>query len=705
MAAVATSSALKLSRKHAELVVLLGDSTGDRPNLTHRVEWLECLSIERSFGTDCTIHLRHTPDSDQRIEDLSLEPVNRIIEVRRYDDNDELTEIVAWGRLRSNPNTLSEDDETIGLVATLDLALFGEVLEGYPVSDRHAAAAATDFQTIDDDIEFNPLDNSDQTVRGNRSRAQNSRGVYLWVAPQSTGKRTEETTQGTAGERWTVPQAVHALCDLLNPGEEYLENPSLTSLEFDAGPAWKDDGELLRAVTIPRGRRLPEALGMLLEPIDWAFELVESVDDQDTDMPANKSTLRIYPRRQAPPKVLKLVHRDDYDDGSSQVGSVDVAYDLIERPNVVIGHGDVEQVEATFVLRPGWSEGDDALTLLAIENGYESQQLYRDVGTKWVLNESGAYSRTDLDVYDFRDLLGSDAAVRRRRFDPCLSLAPDGNPVGENGYLVEWKDPIKKAWVVVQWSFAVLTDECGIQFQSPPPQALWSRFRAIGDDPENPLVRITATVKSDRRLKARADRDTHSPLPTENPVLIDWPDKFRSYKVDTTSTLYAARHEAIEAVTTATTGGSFTIDGDHAAKILRRKSICVIGSTGNDGRYRVSGATLVGTQTVVTVVDAVLDATVDGVVGFETLEESDGARLQARCEQERDKLDGSAVSGSITLIGLDHWDYRVGDSLEQIEGRAISFNRYTAASGDATYPEITRMAWDVRNQSLTMVVE
>lgn len=701
-AVVATA---KLSRKCAELVVLLGDADGERPNLTHRCDWLEVLSIEKSFGTAITIHLRHQPDSDQRIEDLILEPQNRIVEVRRYDDDDELTEILAWGRLRANPNALSAEEETIGLVATLDLALFGEVLESYPVSDRHAGVSLTASQLIDDDIEFNPLSQSEQGVRGNRSTALNSHGAFLWVAPHATGKSMEELTQGTAGELWTVPQAVHALCDLLNPGEEYLQNPTLADLEADAGPFWKDDGKLLRAVKIPRGKRLPEALALLLEPIDWAFELVEAVDDTDSDLPALKSELRIYARRSGAPKVLKLVEREEYDDGSSQVGSMDVTYDLIERPNVVLGHGDFEQVEATFYLRPGWAEGDDNLSLLAIANGYEQQQLYRDVGTKWVLNESGGYQRTGLEVYDFRDLLGDDAAVRRRKFEPCLSLAPDGNPVGENGFLVEFDDPVKNQWVVVQWSFAVLTDECGIQFQSPPPQALWSRFRQVGDDPDAPLIRITATVASDRRLKERADRDAHSPLDADNPVLIDWSDKFRHYRVATSSVLYTDRHEAIELVTTGTTNGKLTIDGDHAAKIVRRKSICVLESTGNNGRYTVRSAVFSAGKTVITVVEPLNDDTLDGVVGFETLEESDDQRLAARCEEERDKLDGAAVSGSITLIGLDHWDYTVGDCLEQIEGRAIEFNRYTAASGDVIYPEVTRLSYDVVQQALTLVVE
>ena len=57
---------------------------------------------------------------------------------------------------------------------------------------------------------------------------------------------------------------------------------------------------------------------------------------------------------------------------------------------------------------------------------------------------------------------------------------------------------------------------------------------------------------------------------------------------------------------------TFTIGGKKVGKVLRDDSIGISGSTGNDGYYTISEITEVAGDTVISVVEAISDATVDG---------------------------------------------------------------------------------------------
>lgn len=332
-----------LSRLAATLIILLGEPGGDRPSLEQRVDWLDLDRIEWSFGTARTITLTQLPNSFQRLEDLSLEPVRRVLEVRRYDDNGELTEIVAWGLLKANPDQLNAQVESIGLVVTLDDVLFGHRAYGYRVHSAHTGAAATDFTVIHEDIVFNPIEREDEAVRGNRSPEVDDNDAPLWVAPDALGSASEESVQGTPGLYWYIPEAVFALCWLLNPDEEYLQNPTLDELKDQAGDKAADE-KLIRNIRIKRGTTLPEALAQLLKPIDWAFEFVETVDTSDpTLLVANKTQLKIFERRQRPPVTVSLLARGEVEDGTSQTDEIDLTYDITERPNAIEAQAELQQ--------------------------------------------------------------------------------------------------------------------------------------------------------------------------------------------------------------------------------------------------------------------------------------------------------------------------------------------------------------------------
>src|SRR3990167_831467 len=69
-----------------------------------------------------------------------------------------------------------------------------------------------------------------------------------------------------------------------------------------------------------------------------------------------------------------------------------------------------------------------------------------------------------------------------------------------------------------------------------------------------------------------------------------------------------------DAITAVDAGArQFTVAGDARARYPAGQFVVVADSTGNDGRFTVAAVALVGASTVVTVVEAVPDATADGV--------------------------------------------------------------------------------------------
>ncbi|OHC00343.1 MAG: hypothetical protein A2Z57_04430 [Planctomycetes bacterium RIFCSPHIGHO2_12_39_6] len=62
---------------------------------------------------------------------------------------------------------------------------------------------------------------------------------------------------------------------------------------------------------------------------------------------------------------------------------------------------------------------------------------------------------------------------------------------------------------------------------------------------------------------------------------------------------------------------TFTIAGDHAALITSSAGITVVRSTGNDATYTLVSAVFGGVNTVITVVEVIADATVDGSVQYD----------------------------------------------------------------------------------------
>jgi len=167
--------------------------------------------------------------------------------------------------------------------------------------------------------------------------------------------------------------------------------------------------------------------------------------------------------------------------------------------------GDAKLYESTFELQPGWDpEKENEDPTAYHRSGNPNFAPVANVFRKWVLNEAGDYNDQPWELdgpYDFNTLFEQEAYLpRRRRFLPTIST--DG--MGESyGVYVELSYDDGDTWTRYQGPVRVLRDECGIHLAGDRlPAAL---YRAAKHDEYR--CRVTATVESDSRLRALAERE------------------------------------------------------------------------------------------------------------------------------------------------------------------------------------------------------
>ena len=137
-------------------------------------------------------------------------------------------------------------------------------------------------------------------------------------------------------------------------------------------------------------------------------------------------------------------------------------------------------------------------------------------------------------VPNFDDMLGPRAWTEsRRRFLPTITTGDNGEPIGEQagGVQVEYWDADENKWTVTTEKFDRLPDECGIYFNDDPPPGQLTLHTPLADA----KVRITATIRGDRRTSALASRPDDSPNKDEIQVVLDMPGRFKSRTVFDTS--------------------------------------------------------------------------------------------------------------------------------------------------------------------------
>ena len=271
-----------------QYLVLLGPEGGDWPTLADEVDYLVPLRFSRSISGQRIDAITFRWDLDlsgDRLVDTTT-PVgyDRIVDLHVYNPADGTTRRVAWGKISEQSHQFDASSESVMVTARVEAWLIGEYrTSGYYV--RHTDGSK---QLVDRPIVFNP--EVDGRLQGNRSSVKLTSfpgvgEVSVWIDPTSTLTPPARAEQASTDRLWTLADAVHTLCNMLNPDETFCRNPSLSDLNSIFTLADVDDFELLRNQSVRENLWLGDALDSLLEPFGfaWFLELDDDVPTVGTD--------------------------------------------------------------------------------------------------------------------------------------------------------------------------------------------------------------------------------------------------------------------------------------------------------------------------------------------------------------------------------------------------------------------------------------
>ncbi|QDT84567.1 hypothetical protein [Gimesia chilikensis] len=629
-------------RKAVEYVILLGPSDGSKPGPADQVDYLLLESVKRSRGSDRVDAIVCTYDLSKKgrlIDTTTPQGHNRILEVRAYDREGNLSILKAWGVVTQQSQAINESDEYVTLTARQEPWLFGDPIYKYMQWNTK--------EWIHADLIFQPIID-DKTVDNKADPFEETENdpPLLWILdPEST--RTDEARgfQECWPARWTLAEAVYYLFQILGTYQyedyptigRYYEYPSLDDLRgiFD------EDLEL-SDVRIPMGSTLADALDILLTPYGyfWYVRSIIGIDEVakhyfEFAKKGAGETVSVYLQRPG----------DQIDNLFTNLSEFRANYNIGDLANRIIAVSSPIQFEATFELYKGWNDDDDGLDLHQLKKGGD-ESLYptkRDVGRKWVLNEARDYDtiRPEIDgkaakelVFNLLDVLTGHENedgdnYKRRRFQECFSLNPDGE---SSGIIVEWlnadladNDNPDGKWEEVEWPYSVLNKECGIYFEGAvPPDELWT---LINEDPSKARIRVTAMVEGDTRKVSTVTRQESSPNGADVTLFLDLSSRFH-YR---TTHIWNTQDLPAEKITR-----SIIYDRDD---------------------YKPNVA-------------------------------DDSTLLSDFAHQVRDIEDVTLLSCSLYLDGVDHAEYEIGKLIDKVDGRNLDLNGKSPDQSAKRLPQI-----------------
>lgn len=558
-----------------------------------------CLHVEQSCGGGRLDYALLDADPGHPLIDRNRDPLLDV-ELKSFVEWHRIVEVVLplptgpqlvhRGMFASVNAVLSDRGPMLQLTSRVEPHHFGVPVHAMMIFSRLESEPAA--VRLHEPLVFNPL--VDGAPLGNRSQtAWQESPVFLDWRQSQTETAREWNGQGpltTAtlpevdgqlqvrpqGEFWTLAEAVRYLCQHCNAEQRHVRNPNASQLANMAGLE-----RIIRHIVIPLGLSLPEALDRVLEPHGWTWRLQYGA-------PGDLPTITLVQQSVGPEAAVRYqrpgnqVELDQTNCESFHL-ALDNGRRLLNRAYVL---GAFYEIEATFELVRAWpADLDDTDPEQLVKGSPEwllnpaLARVWRD----WVLNEAGDYVGLRDEITappDLNQLLQGieagapteQAAVAvagvafpvaasledeedqvspqqffalRKRFLPTIALADDFSPAGEwNGIRVQVSLDGGATWSETgnendedtsdgQYGpIALLNREAGIRFDfDVPPQKLL-------DAGENVRVRVTATLRSDRRLWGIA-RSGDSVNPADVPGLFDLPARFACRLIHPSSTFYS----------------------------------------------------------------------------------------------------------------------------------------------------------------------
>jgi len=433
-------------------------------------------SITQKEGGEFTIRFKYgLAARDERLKDIEfINGYEQLVEVEEIQPSGTPDILLGWGEILTQEPKVNPEDESAEIVATISPPHFGTPLIGMHVLNHEEPTPPlvdSDPLIHEGEIVFNP--EIDGKITGNTTTIRSAvHKTYddamsplmilkLWVDPESMRTESARTNvqRGYKLDKWTLREAVHSLCWVCNPLEEFIINPSLA--ELDAVDA---DDVILRNITIPAGLYLPEILNLLLKPhgYSWFLKVGRNGDANSPDYGSTEVRIKVF-------KLGKGIEKTVYQPkpgtslvkgGPQNLIEWKLRESFDELRNQVTALGALKEREMTVVLSPEWDEDLDELGPDDLAKDGPLYEKHRNVWRRWIAREAydttGTRSDSEIMIYftgladseyswryiNFKNEFGDENGVHRRTIKECLTLQDkkEGETRRRNP-LIEWQNP------------------------------------------------------------------------------------------------------------------------------------------------------------------------------------------------------------------------------------------------------------------------
>jgi hypothetical protein len=482
-----------------------------------------------------------------------------------------LRQLIFYGRMAAVNASLDAGGERLSFTARFDSHLLGARPRRREMTLDQSLESAGLTKPVEIEsgfIHFNPVDDAGRLMP-TMWRPLEAEPILIDVAAYPRDRAKWESNENLWF--WTVPEAIHYLCQTWNYDQAHVDNPSpddLAKLFLDPETGDIDLG--LRDIRVDMAGTLGDALTRVLEPFGWAWYI-------DYLEPGKR---RVWFRKRHDEDVHELQLQpwgERIDPDRSDIDSYNLAFDLVSRScSSVRVLTERPLVEVSLTLVPGWLAAYDNMpyaTLNAKDDAAEKDPARKRAWRTWVANETGEHygelrkrgcSRPNETTTQLReafaravDTNGEGAGLIaqpelrriRRKFAPMLTCDAEGRvkrcdieyclDVTSNS--PNWQ-PISQLTGTPP-NVRFLDDEIGIEFTNDPiPLPL---IRNTDSNWINTFgIRCTACVEGDAPVAIVEGPETTEELTNqaflrdEMPIVIDGAEQFHARMIDPRSRFY-----------------------------------------------------------------------------------------------------------------------------------------------------------------------
>lgn len=500
---------------YQDMTVLLGPEAGTAPGPDDTFENVYCSIVVQSAGSRIDYAELQWELSESLANREQPASFARMVQVELPDaDNTRLH----LGDYVTEGYRIDQDSESLAATSQLRPYHFGVPVTGYRVWD----AIDDVHRMIADHIVFNPtIDDKTVFNRSNKERSEtpgDGFSGYLWTHPELADATQGETYQGQTRNEWTLYQAVQALCELLNPDEEFIDRPLTVDLDV------LNDAPPVRNVTIELGTYLPQALDKILIPLGYNHWIDYTLD---------KPQIVFFKIGSGDEKELLFPEVDAVlNPAEANTNQLAVTNSIGDSFNQVTVLGDFEEAEVTVSLYPGWPAAADSIAKADLAKDGSQYATNVTAWRLWIANEAGdidpATSRLGQTptVPDFGAVF-TIATPHRRTFGEPLTYQKQ-NSIGDNKQqrrpiVVEYSINGGSTWLPAEdtWTIKLCPDQLGVYFDG---KAVPSELYQAGSSGR---VRVTGTVRSDYRVRGYAAKQAWAVNARTNEQVLFMPEKFQ----------------------------------------------------------------------------------------------------------------------------------------------------------------------------------